>query len=610
MSGPSEKFHVLAAVLGIIVAIALVLYAMWGSYSPQYVLIGILMAGTCVYWLFSRKRLKDRELANAAGSNRTAILALAAAFFILLLFSVLSVYFRPSMYERPLAYFILTSLMAGTVAIQTLLARGKWTGVVLVQIVILGMSLAWSYLTIYPGLLESDPWYHQLLTSITLEEHHLPSGFSYSFTPLFHTLVGSTSLILEVDLKEAMMLSVSLGQIVITALLIFLLGTLITGNLRVGLLGSLVLTISDHEIYMTSTIIPSSLAAVFVLIILLMLLQAERNRGLAVMLAVFFMGAVIWTHTIASVWVAASLTVGVAAAYLVMARRRVDRVSTLALTAFFVTIMLGWWGYASGTMTDLSQLIRWSFSKDLIEPTRMLISIPLSEQLLNAAGMYILFALSLVGVLYLMARTKVRFSFELSLILVVPLVIAFVSMVTGLFVNVQRWFFYAQIATAIPAAIAIFLMLGLPSRRRVRVAASGILVAVITFLMIMSGTASTDNQLLAPALVVEGGPTVGEMAAAHTTTAMWPHPAVDIAYSSVFLMESGYSFTLLDDSFLVQDYGSLRDHIVLIRENILDSPFHLRGGLYQLDHEPETVLYAQGYSKVYDDRAVNGFVHN
>lgn len=592
---------------GLVLSAALAAFTLLRGASPLYLLIAVLLAFSCTYWLVLRPRLRRLELADDGYGARRMVLIGAAAFFVLLALSILVLYFRPSLYERPLSYFVISALMAGEVALQAVYSRGRWSALVLLQIVVLGLSLAWSQQFIYPGPLDSDPWYHRLMIEYTLQEGHIPPFFLYSFLPLFHLLVGQTSLLLQVDLKAATMLAVSLGEVIVVALFIYLIGTKVTGNHKIGLLAALFLAISDHQILMATTIIPGTLAAVLVPVLLYVLLRARRDRGIAIGLSALLMFAVVLTHTITSVWVAMLLLGGALAVLMLGLRRRVDKLTTWGLTTFFLVIMFGWWAYASNTIRTLSELIRWGFDQDIIEPTRILIDVPVTEQLVIAAGMYVLFSFSIIGLLYLVTRKQQRHGFELAVILTVPLAIGLLSMLTGLFINYQRWFFFAQIAMAIPVAISAYLLFGLHRNRAGRNVAMSAFVILITFLMIMGGIASPDNHLLSPTSGVSRGPTLSHLAAVETTTMMWPHPATDTYYTNLFLTASGYNFTPLDENFLQRDFSGLDDYIVLIRRAVEDGPFFLKGGVLQLDYKVEPELYALGYSRVYDNGLVRGY---
>ena len=80
-----------------------------------YLLTGVLALISCLLWLAIRK---SHTFEFHLPESRTLTSLCATCFFGLYTLSVLSVYLRPELYVRPLSYFILTALMAGTIACE------------------------------------------------------------------------------------------------------------------------------------------------------------------------------------------------------------------------------------------------------------------------------------------------------------------------------------------------------------------------------------------------------------------------------------------------------------------------------------------------------------
>ena len=156
--------------------------------------------------------------------------------------------FRPDLYERPLLYFIISALMAGLIACQIVFSREQYKSVILSQIIILGASIPWSQLLLYPTVIGVDPWYHQNVTLKIIEFATIPDG-GYSHLPLFHLIIAINSLFLDLNYKIAAMFSVSIAQIVCNVLFIYLLGIFTTKNNRVGLFSALMVILAGHHIY-------------------------------------------------------------------------------------------------------------------------------------------------------------------------------------------------------------------------------------------------------------------------------------------------------------------------------------------------------------------------
>ena len=154
--------------------------------------------------------------------------------------------------------------MAGVIACEIITSERRHAPLILIQVLLLGVSIAWSQLLIFPSLLGVDPWYHSALTNRIVSEGFIPEGYSYSKLPLFHLMIAATSILADLPYKFATMASVSLGQIICNGVFVFLIADRLFKNHRVGLLAALMVVIANHHIFMSYWSIPNAFAAVFI----------------------------------------------------------------------------------------------------------------------------------------------------------------------------------------------------------------------------------------------------------------------------------------------------------------------------------------------------------
>ena len=154
---------------------------------------------SCLLWLAIRK---SHTFEFHLQESRTWTALWSICFFGLFALSILSVHFRPELYQRPIFYFALTALMAGVIACQFFTSGRRHAGLVLIQIVLLGLRIAWSQLLIFPSLLGVDPWHHSAFTNRIIDEGLIPMGYAYSRLPLFHLMIAATSLQVESSKKN------------------------------------------------------------------------------------------------------------------------------------------------------------------------------------------------------------------------------------------------------------------------------------------------------------------------------------------------------------------------------------------------------------------------
>lgn len=612
------------AFLGLILALVLTICLVLTMGRLIYITAGVFSFLACAGYLIIKKSLASStlpSLALAEASSRV-YLATNTLFFLFFAYSVLSFYLEQSLYARPLGYFIAVALMATVVAVEILfLPSRRWCSYfALFKITLIGISLEFSQLLIFPSIVGIDPWTHQMFTLNILNIGHIPEGFGYSKLPLMHLMVGSTSLITGLNYKMATMLSVSLPQVLCNVLFTFLLGNFLF-NKKVGLLGGLLLGVANWHVNMGYWAIPNTMAAVFIPIIIYLLLKIRRQKpNIGVSLAMLLMGALILTHTVTAVCMAILLFSFWAGSkvYNYMYREW-KTIVTLSISVLFAVGMFSWWTFASGDVRTLGELIKWGFSLDFFsrpmpkEVTQYVLNVPFSEQLFNNIGMFLFFVISFIGCLYMISKGfRNSYRFVMALGGAIILVMSSFAQITGRGIIIERWWYFSQILLALPLAVAFFLFCWIVKNRLGKALLLATLTFSLSFLMIMSPVANLDNPTFSPNTQVRFAFTESELQAAERASNMWSGKiGVDGYYSLCWL--SSYSAEEIDGQIYNRNYTDGQDMFILIRKEIVNHPFMIvyeeAYGLYKLDYDPRDVLTTQTFSKVYDCGSVSGFVY-
>lgn len=605
------------AILGIISSIILIIYLSKNIGRMIYVLAGVFSFISCAIWLIIGK---NASLEFDQLQSRSLNLVLASLFFILFTFSILSVHFRLNLYERPLIYFILLSLMAGIVVLEILFSQEHQKYFILSQIIIIGLSVAWSQSLIFPSLLGVDPWWHQMFTSKIMEAGFIPDGYSYSRLPIFQLSIALTSLITGLNYKFATMLSVSLAQIICNAAFIFLLGKFLSNNYKIGLLASLLVIIANYHIYMSYRLVPTSLAAVFVPIVLYLLLKMKKDKPLyAVVLSIFFMTTLILTHTVTAMCMAIILFVSWAAfnLYNILYAKKERVPVSLTISVLFTTTMFAWWTYASGHIKALAALIKWGFRIDhfvgaytIEEALRYMENIPILEQFLCNVGFFSFFAISFIGVFYMISKKGNSISFIVAVTGVVPLAISYLSLIFKYWIIPERWWYFSQILLSIPLAIAVLLFVAQKKNSKFTSFSLFVFVSLLTFLIITSPIANVDSPVLSPNTGVRYAYTDSEMVGAAFFAQSSEKISPDYDYTSVlscYYDVNRKRILSFDDQLYTGQFlhdGSIK----IIRKTIVERPFRLVGAVYRLNYDPNVVLSNSGFNKIYDNSAVTAYL--
>jgi hypothetical protein len=508
--------------------------------------------------------------------------------------------------------------MVATVAVEIqFLPSRKWCNyLVLFETVLIGLSLEFSQLLIFSGLVGIDPWGHQAFTLNILKAGHVPEGYAYSQLPLMHLTIGETSLMTGLDYKIATMLSISLSQVLCNVLFTFLLGSLLFNN-KIGLLGGLLIGVANWQVYWGIWTIPTTMAAVFMPIIIYLLLKGRRQKHVDAFLAILLMGALILTHTLTSACMVILLFAFWAGFKLhnriYRGRAHKEALITSVTFTLFIAGTLSWWTYASGHISELAEIIKNGFNFDYfsIVPPKEIIqysyNIPLSEQLFNGMGTALFLAISIIGCLYMLSKFGNSHSFVMAIggAATLTLSFSFALRLSGL---EGRWFYFSQILLAVPLALALFLFCYAVKSKLGKALFLAALTFSLSFLMILSYPTNTDAaRYLSPNTQVRNAFTESELRAIEKMSQIWNKKVgVDTYYAE--LQWQQYQVEDISEQIYNRNYTDSQDTLVAIREEIVNHPFLLYG-TYKLDYDPRESLTTQGFSRVYDCGSVSGFVY-
>lgn len=614
----TENLDWILAIVGAIASVLLITYSTIIFNRIVYVLPGVLTLLACVTWLIIRKRSSLSFQIEASRSKTRFFLSL---YLIFLVISVLSVRFRPELYERPLLYFIVTSLMAGTIACQIIYAHERQKALIIAQIIILGVSIAWFQLLIFPNVIGIDPMYHQMLTNQILQLHSIPSGTAYSFLPLFHIMIAITSLLTDTSYKLATMLSVSFAQIICDAIFIYLLTIQILKNYRIGLFASLMVVIANQHIFMSYWSIPNAFATIFIQIIFYIIFKDNYESFLSrTSLIIVLFIVIIFTHTVASMCIAILLFVLWIASevYTHMYSKKKISISVFLPIIFFL-MMIAWWDYATGHMQTLLNLIHSGFSTDVFISQQtsdlfvtFMYTIPVTEQVFNQLGMFLFFALSFIGLFYLIFRHNI-IRFSLVCIAITPLAIGFLPMLFGSTVLEQRWWYVAQILLSIPLGIAIGLFYNIFRSSNVKLLGFFIFISLFAAIMILSPSANSDNPFFSKSSTVRYSLTEAELFSINSISSKYDGQIGTDSYypNGVDNLPINIHFSDISDNLYWGDFSKqpLQQNI-LIRNYIREHTFALYQTMYKLNYDPNQQLEKQGYDKTYNTNSVTMYSYH
>lgn len=616
------------ALLGLFLALVLTIWLALTTDSPLYVTAGLLFALGCASYLLLRRRFSSSTVASLAQTEPKPQLytVLNILFFALFSYSVISAHLRSELYSRPLGYFISVALMVAIVAVEIIfLPRGKfYSCFALLKIILIALSLEWSQLLIFPDVVGIDPWAHKWFTTELLSTRHIPdlAGWGYSRMPLFHLMTGETSLIAGLNYKIATMSSIVLLHIVCNIIFVFLLGRFLLSP-KGGLLAALLLGVATNYVMFGYSPIPNTAAVILMLPIIYLLFKVRRDKPImSVSLAMLLMATLILMHTVTAMCLAILLFVLWAGLeiYGRLNREKLTATVTLTIATLFSVAMFSWWTLVSGHIRTLADLIKVGFTEEyfvpgiLVEETAQYMSgVPLFERLFNNFGMFLFFALSLIGCFYMISRRfGDRYSFATATGGVVLLALGFLPMAAGRSIIEERWHYFSQVMLAVPLAIALLLLCNaLGKSNLVKASVVAITTFLLCFLMIMSPVANQDNHQFSPNTGARYAFTQSELQAADTVSKVWKGEiGADWYYGDVFRFELRFDeFSPIDDSLYTADFSERQDMLIMVRDEIREHPFNAGPGILKVEHDPGPALEEQGFSCVYSCGDVSAFIN-
>lgn len=612
-----DELDKILALVGVIFSLALTTWIKLVIGYPMYIIIGILCFMTFIGYLIMRKSFYPLLIPSLDELRCSArfYITLNIIFFLLLSYSIISIYLRPDPYIRPLGYFISIALMAVIVANEILFLSPQKSHIyfALCKIIIIGLSLQYSQILIFPSVVGIDPWWHQWFTLKILDNGYIPEGLAYSKLPLMHLMIGMTSLVTDLGYKMTTMFSISSIQVICDALFVFLLGKFLIST-KVGLLAALLLELSNYHIFFGYWTMPNTMAATFFLPIIFILFKVRKDKPfIGTSVTMFLMGTLILTHTVTAMCFSILLFIFWAGSEVytrLFHEEKTHWLVTLTFSVLFSIGMLAYWTYASGHIMTLANIIKWGFSTDLLKKSYLYLSeIPFWEQIFKNLGMFLFFSLSFIGFLYMISkefRNRNRFSTTIGGIVI--LFIAFFSLITEKNIIVGRWYYFSQILLAIPLSLSLFLLNGIFKHKFIKVLLMSLLIFTLSFLLIMSPAANMDNRFFSPNRGIRYAFTDSELQAMDTISEIWNGTIGGDWYChDPYAFQFNKEFVSIDDSLYTGNFSDLQETLIIVRKEIWNQPLRVQRVLRMLKEDPCIALYKQNFSRIYDSGSLSSY---
>ena len=589
--------------------------------SATYFFVGILVLISCLFWLHIRNRFIIERTINQW--RPSFFLCLAAIFFFCFTYSLVILNTRSIVYERPIEFFVLLSIMSGILALEVSFLPGrKYSLLVLAQIIVLGLNLCISQMTLYPNVVGVDPWYHRSFTEAIVNLGSIPPDGSYSMLPMFHLNIAVPIQLLDIDYKLASILSVSMIQVMVDVFIIFCLGRHFF-NEKVGLMAALLLTMSNFHINMSFWPVPNYFGFIIVVILIYLLVKFWKDTPPALfVLIILLMTVITMTHVFAMVFTAIVLLSWTIMSIIFSKRSNSHTPKYISrITVGFLVMAALWLTNATGygqILIDYIQLgLSGNFFSRIPNPATELMSdylrsTPLEQTLFSQLGIFICSVFALIGYLYMISGKRDDLGiYAYAITGMVIVIVPFVSTIIGLSILGERWFFFAQIIGAIPLTVALLSIIRPLKKESVQTIAIAIITTTLSLAMILSPVANIDSPILSSHTSVRSAYTVSEMTAAtytldHFDTTISSDWDFASRHTSVLKTSIGIQpskIISLDSSLLNQHF--IQDgRLIIIRDEVTSHTIAVWGSPYNLGYDPGTVLEREGFNLVFNNPEV------
>ncbi|MFH2112158.1 MAG: hypothetical protein ABIJ47_12970 [Candidatus Bathyarchaeota archaeon] len=484
----------------------------------------------------------------------------------------------------------------------------------LCKIIIIGLNLEFSQMLIFPNIVGIDPWVHRWFTLTILDNGNIPEGFLYTKLPMMHLMIGITSIVTGLGYKMAMMVSISVVQVVCDALFVFLLGKFLI-SAKIGLMAALLLEVATYHILFGYWIIPNTLAATLILPIIFVLFKVRRDKQfIGTLIALLLMGTLILTHALTAMCFAILLFLFWAAfeSYNRLFIEETLRPVKIIVSILFSVGMLAYWTYASGHIMNLANFIKWDFDKMFLAEYAYLFisSISFEEKIFTYLGIFLYFAISFIGCFYVMSkgfRNSYRFTFMISSVVI--LIISFLSVITDRYIIQHCWYYLTQIMMSLPLSTSLLLLVGIIKNQLMKRAFISLSIFCLSFLLIMTPIVNIDNHLFSPNSGIRFAFTESELHATNIISNLWNGKiSSDWYYQIPFEYEANTEFVNIDSSLYAGDFTDLQGVIILIREEIIKNPYYTSSGSVKLEYDLYLTLDHQNFSRIYDAGSISAYV--
>ncbi len=407
--------------------------------------IGLAFSLGPVAYYFLKKKVDLRNINIDCLSNQnikinlTSFLITNIIFVICFTLSIAILY--NIQYIRPPLYFILVTLALFSIFLEifNIQNNGKWIYFIIIKILLISLSFRIGRYYSFPTIPGSDTHFHLMFVKSIIANGKIIDNnvFQYYYTPFWHIFEAINSIILNINLRDTLFISLIAASVVIISLFIYLIVKNLF-NIKIGLIAFFFFNIADLIFVGTVTNINTSILVLIFFIMTLFCIIQTKNKSIYSLFIISFIFESIITHQLSTFIFFNAMVIFVISEFLylqfhnklneVKKSHYIANTSITLICIFFISMIFYWMNMshlASGSFfDDMINRLYHSFTSMLSEyagdrePTttvyiNLLRNYGMISNLMYNMGYTILFGLAIIGILVLLNRKyRSRITFQ------------------------------------------------------------------------------------------------------------------------------------------------------------------------------------------------------
>jgi|GEM_PF-6591990 len=559
------------------------------------------------------------SLENYSGGIERERYFLGILFSVIFTLSLLTVYFRENLYQRPTSYFILIFILTSLIIYEILTIKLSIINIVkvFIHIILLNLNISLSMIFLYPTIYGIDQWYHQIFTDYIIDFSHIPANYSqYSSFPNFHIINAVIQDLTTFDYKLSGIIFAIIIYDICLVMVIFLVGKNLF-NERIGLIAALVCLINSKYLETLIQTMPFTFGFIFIVFILYLFICLPENRNIKInLLIILFYIATLLTHVLPAFFLLGLLffTIIASHTYNYIYEQHQKPISIIMVCFLSILFISYYTSYSFSVIKYSMHQIDLNMLSTIPFYNYEHLTLSISNEIYSffTINQYFYYIFSIIGILFILNYRCRDFRSNIFLLgIVIAFGIGFSGIITSMEFENYRWLYFASILNSIFFALSLFLLYKIIKENNYLKILLILLISFIFFNSLVS--INPDNNIYSDPSNMIFAFEKAEIISFNTLYPKWDGIfAVDTVGRLPILFHreknleiDSSKFMPLEPEFSEMSFKTLPNRLVIIREKIrTKTPMVINKGIYKLNYDPISVIEKEHSIKIFNSGSI------